>query len=99
MTLRLYICIPPCSASQLCPTLCSLIDCSPPGFSVHGVFQARVLEWVVISSSRKSSQPRDQIHSPALAGGFFTTEPRGPQYMYICGCVSVCLCVLFFRFF
>ena len=39
------------------------MDCSLPGSSVHGTFQARILEWVAISSSRGSSQPRDQIHS------------------------------------
>ena len=38
------------------------MDCSLPGTTVHGVFQARILEWVAISSSRVSSQPRDQIH-------------------------------------
>ena len=43
-----------------CPTLCDPMDCSLPGFSIHGIFQARVLEWVAISFSRGSSQPRDQ---------------------------------------
>ena len=43
----------------LCPTLCDPIDCSPPGFSVHGISQTRILEWVAISFSRRSSQPRD----------------------------------------
>ena len=46
--------------AQLCPTLCDPVDCSPPGSSVHGILQARVLEWVAISFSRRSSQPRDQ---------------------------------------
>ena len=45
---------------RLCPTLCNLIDYSLPGSSVHGILQARILEWVTISSSRASSQPRDQ---------------------------------------
>ena len=46
---------------QSCPTLCDPMDCSPclPGSSVHGIFQARVLEWVAISFSRGSSQLRD----------------------------------------
>jgi len=52
-----------------------------PGSSVHGMFQARILEWFAISFSRGSSRPRDQTSvscmSPALAGGFFTTEPHG----------------------
>ena len=43
--------------AQSCPTLCNPMDCSPPGSSIHGVFQARVLEWVAISFSRGSSQP------------------------------------------
>ena len=46
--------------SQSCPTLCDPMDCSPPGSSVHGILQARILEWVAIPFSRGSSQPRDQ---------------------------------------
>ena len=45
--------------TQLCPTLCDPMDCSPPGPSVHGILQSRVLEWVAIHFSRGSSQPRD----------------------------------------
>ena len=45
--------------AQSCPTLCNSMDCSLPLSSVHGIFQARVLEWVAISFSRGSSQPRD----------------------------------------
>ena len=48
-----------CLAAQSCPTLCDPMDYSPPGSSVHGILQARILEWVAISSSRGSSQPRD----------------------------------------
>ena len=44
---------------QLCLTLCDPMDCSPPGFSVHGILQARILELVAMSSSRRCSQPRD----------------------------------------
>ena len=44
---------------QLCPTLCNPMDCSPPGFSVHGILQARILKWVAMLSSRGSSWPRD----------------------------------------
>ena len=44
---------------QSCPTLCNLMDCSPPGSSVHGGFQARTLEWVAMPFSRGSSWPRD----------------------------------------
>ena len=44
---------------QLCPTLSNHIDCSPPGSSVHGILQAKILEWVAVHSFRGSSQPRD----------------------------------------
>ena len=47
-----------CVCVHLCPTLCDPIDCSLPVSSVHGIIQARILEWVAISSSRQSSQPR-----------------------------------------
>ena len=56
---------------------------SLPGSSVHGIFQAGILEWVAISSSRGSSEPRESSEpgiepkAPALTGGFFTTEPPG----------------------
>ena len=46
-------------AAQSCLTLCDLMDCSPLGSSVHGIFQARILEWVAMPSSRGSSQPWD----------------------------------------
>ena len=51
-----------CSVAKSCPSLCDIMDCSPPGFSVHGILQARILEWVAISFSRRSSWPRDQTH-------------------------------------
>ena len=61
---------------QSCTILCDSMDCSLPGSSVHRTFQARVLEWVAVSSSRGPSQPRAQTRfpvSPVLAGGFLTT--------------------------
>ena len=48
-----------CLKSLSCLTLCNPIDCNPPSFSVHGIFQAEILEWVAIPSSSGSSQPRD----------------------------------------
>ena len=57
---------------QSCPNLCDPMDCSPSGSSVHGILQARILEWVVISSSWGSSQPRDQTRVTCIAGRFFT---------------------------
>ena len=62
--------------AKSCTTVCDPMDCSPPGSSVHGIFQARILEWAVISCSRGSSRSVSKPKSlacPALAGGFFTT--------------------------
>ena len=56
---------------------CDPLDCSPPGSSVHGILQARILEWVAISSSRGSSQSRDETHISCIGGGFFTTKQFG----------------------
>ena len=67
-----------CSVAQSCPTLCDLMDYSLPGSSVHGISQARILEWVAISSSRDLPDPGIEPGSPvspALAGGFFATKP------------------------
>ena len=50
-----------CSVAQSCPTLCDPVDCSPLGLSVHRISQARLWEWVAISSSRASSWPKDHI--------------------------------------
>ena len=47
---------------QSCLPLCDHVDWGPPGSSIHGILQARILEWVAISSSRGSSRPRDQAH-------------------------------------
>ena len=63
-----------CVCAQSCLTLCNPMDCSPPGSSVHGILQARILERVAISSSRGSSQPRNWTRVSCIAGGFFTTE-------------------------
>ena len=52
---------------QSSPTLCNLMDCSPPCSSVHGILQARILEWVAISFSRESSGPRDWTHFPFVS--------------------------------
>ena len=61
-----------CLVGQLCPTLCNPMDCSAPGFSVCGILQARILEWVAMPSSRGSSQPRDRTQGSHTAGRFFT---------------------------
>ena len=59
-------------ATQSYPTLCDPVDCSPPGSSVRGILQARILEWVAISFSRGSSQPRDRTWVCYIAGRLFT---------------------------
>ena len=59
--------------AQLCPTLWDPMDYSPPGSSVHEIFHTKTLEWVVISFSRGSSQPRDQTQVSCIAGRFFTS--------------------------
>ena len=70
---------------QSCLTLCDPIDGSPPNSSVHGILQVRILEWVVMLSSRGSSQPRVKSAytvSPALAVDSLPTEPPGkPHYL------------------
>jgi len=58
-------------------SFCDPMGCNPPGFSVHGIFQARILEWVAISFSRDLPDPGIELMSPALAGRLFTTEPPG----------------------
>ena len=58
--------------AQLCLTLCDPMDSSLPGSSVHGIFQARVLEWVTMSFSRGSSWPRDWTQVSCTAGRHFT---------------------------
>ena len=57
---------------QLCPTFCDPMDCSLPGSSVHGILQARILEWVAMPSSRGSSQSRDQTWVSRITARFFT---------------------------
>ena len=66
-----------CLVAKSCPTLCDLMDCSPPGSSVCGISQARILEWVAILFSRGFFWPRDQIQASCLAGRFFTTASPG----------------------
>ena len=63
--------------TQSCPTLCDPMDCSPPGSSVHGILQARILEWVAISFSRGSSQPRNRTQVSSIAGRFLTNWGGG----------------------
>ena len=68
---------PACLLTQSCLILCDPVDCSPPGSSVHGILQARILEWVAISSSRGSSLPRDGTCVCCIDRWFFTAQPPG----------------------
>ena len=65
-----------CAKSLSCVQLCNPMDCSPPGSSVHGILQARILEWVAISFYRGSSQSRDWSQVSCIAGRFFTIFTR-----------------------
>ena len=72
----------PAKSLHLCLTICNPMDCSPPGSSIHGILQARILEWVIMPSSRESSQfrdgtPRDRIPISCLSDRFFTAELLG----------------------
>ena len=87
-----------CLVTQSCPTLCDPMDCSPPGSSFHRIFQAKILEWVAISSSRGSSPRRDRTRVSCLADVFFTTESPGKPVIYLHICiisVSLYLCVYY----
>ena len=77
------------SQSLIYPTLCDPMDCSPPGSSVHGILQARILEWVAILFSRESSRPKDRTQVSRIAGGFFTVLATREGRVFICVCVCV----------
>ena len=70
--------------AQSCLTLCDPIDCSVPGSSLHGIFQAIVLEWIVISFSRGSSQPRAQTRVSRIVGRCFTIWATREVLRYWC---------------
>ena len=78
------VCVHVCLRPQSCPTLCNLMDCSLPGSSVNGIFQARTLEWVAISFSRGSSLPKDRTQVSCTASRFSTIwatrEAHGTRY-------------------
>ena len=62
---------------QSCPVLCDPVDCSPPGSSVHGNLQARILKWVANPFSRGSSQPREQTQVSCIAGRLYCLSHQG----------------------
>ena len=76
-----------CLVAQSCLSLCDPMDCSPPDFSVHGILQARILEWAAIPTPGDllySGIEPASLASSALTGGFFTTEPPGKSHWYEC---------------
>ena len=66
--------------AQLCPTFCNPMDSSLPGSSVHGILQAKILEWVANLFSKGSFQPRDQIPVSCSIGGLFTISVTGEAH-------------------
>ena len=64
-------------------TLCNSVDDSPPGSSVHGILQERILEWVAIPFFRGSSRSRDWTWVPCISGRFFTSEPQGKPLTFL----------------
>ena len=74
-------------------TLCNPRDCSQAGSSVHGILQARILEWVVVPFSRESSQARIEPRSPALQADSLPSEPPGKLKVYESGSDSTQLCL------
>ena len=89
--------VPACGLSlQLCLTLCNTMNCSPPGSSVHGILQARILAWVATPSPRGSSLNRDWTPSPvspALAVDSLPLAPPGKPLMGL----HTCKCCLRFK--
>ena len=81
--IKLFVCLL-AQLLQSCPTLCDPRDHSPPGSSVRGILQARILEWVAMPTSWGSCQIRDWICVSCMAGGFFTNEPprKPPNSVY-----------------
>ena len=70
--------------AQSCLTLCDPMDCWPPGCTVHGILQARIVEWIAIPFSRGSSWPRDQTWVSCVAGRFFTVWATRETGVYMC---------------
>ena len=64
--------------AQSCPTLCDPMGCSQPGSSVHGILQARIMEWIATPFSRGSSRPRDRTRVSSIADRFFPVRATRP---------------------
>ena len=79
--------------TESCPSLCDLMDCSSPGSSVHGILQARILEWGAIPFSRGSSWPRDRTQVSCIAGRFFTVWATRETCLFILLCLIFCYAI------
>ena len=82
--------------AQSCPTLCGPMDCSPPGFSIHGISQQEY--WNGLPFPTPGGHPNQGIEptflaSPAFADRVFTTEPSRKPHIYIYGCICVYICM------
>ena len=71
-----------CSVTQLCVSLCDPMDCSPPGSSVRGIFQARILEWVAISSPGDLPVPGVELRSPTLQADSLPSKLPGNPFFF-----------------
>ena len=85
-------CLEQVSVTQSCLTLCSPMDYNPPDSSVHGIHQARILEWVVILFSRGSSQPRGQTCVYHISGRFFSIWATREAWHHQGRSSCVCVC-------
>ena len=102
---RVCVCVCVCvrAHAQSCLTLCDPMDYSLPDSSVHGIFQARMWEWVAIFYSGRACRPRDQtcvvsLVSPALAGRFFTTLSPGKPLSLSLSLIYICVCVYIYMY-
>ena len=87
---------PKSEVAQSCLTLCDPMDCSLPGSSILGIFQAWILEWIAIAFSRGSSRPRDRTQVSLIAGGRFTVlaTREAPVKLFPCGFEPGTFCML-----
>ena len=83
--LKIHVLESESEVAQSCLTRSNPVDCSLPGSAVHGILQARILEWVAISFSRGSSPPRDRTQISHIAGRFFTVWDTSVSWCVIVG--------------
>ena len=89
LSITLLVCESESEVAQSCPTVCNPVDCSPPGSSIHGILQARILECVAISFSRGSSWPRDRTQVSCITGRCFNLWATSVRSVQLCGSLSI----------